>query len=416
MPVIQDLQALINSGGLVCPPGKNKTELSDAATGGLFLEIRNSATAVPTWYLRLKNAQGTNTYRKLGTVKDVSLHQARKISRQIKAEHLAEIKTSGNAMLVAATSEMTLGKFFHELYLPHAKIHKRSWNKDESLWRCRLGPRFGHLMLSAVKRLDVMSFHNEILAGGLSAAQSRHHVVLFRRMLGLAVTWELLEKNVLKGVELVPLDNFRDTFLSEEETSRLVQLLTTDPNRLVCSILLFLLNTGARKMEAMKAKWCDIELENRLWTVPAVNNKSKKPKTLALGPSAVTLLLSLPSRGKSEYVFPNPVTGIPMTTISRVFYRLKRESGINPKMRIHDTRACMAQRLLKNNVSIETVAKILGNHPNMAYARYARFSTKTLLDAANAGSIPMPPLQPNAVGDTANAGSVIVPRVVAKAA
>jgi hypothetical protein len=76
----------------------------------------------------------------------------------------------------------------------------------------------------------------------------------------------------------------------------------------------------------------------------------------------------------------------------------------------------MAQRLLKANASIETVAKILGNHPNMAYARYARFSTQTLLAAADAGSIPMPQTLPNAVSEAANAGSVIVPKGEAKAA
>lgn len=254
-----------------------------------------------------------------------------------------------------------------------------------------------------------MSFQNEIIAGGLAAATARHHVVLMRRFLSLAVTWELLEKNVLKGVQLVPLNNVRDVFLSEEETGRLVQVLTTDSNRLVCSILLFLLNTGARKMEAMKAKWSDIELTTRMWTVPTELNKAKKPKTIPLGESAMQVLLSLDSRGKSEYVFPNPETGLPLTTISKVWYRVREEAGINPNMRIHDTRACMAQRLLKANASIETVARILGNHPNMAYARYARFSTQTLLTAADAGSIPMPAVKlaseaevPVPVGTAAN--------------
>jgi integrase len=262
----------------------------------------------------------------------------------------------------------------------------------------------------------VQKFSNELHAEGLSAAYVNHFVVLMRRYCSLAAAWNLTPLNVLKGIELIPVDNFRDTFLSEEETSRLVQVLTTDSNKLVCSILLFLLNTGARKMEAMKAKWSEIELGNRLWTVPAANNKSKKPKTLPLSESSMQVLMNLDSRGKSEYVFPNPATGLPMTTISRVWYRLRKLSGIDPKMRIHDTRACLAQRLLKNSASIETVAKILGNHPNMAYARYARFSTKTLLDAANAGSIPMPQIQPSAVGDAANVGSVPMPQPQAQAA
>lgn len=408
MAVIKDFQGFIASGGLVCPPDKKKIEYSVADEPGLFVECRASATGAPCWTLRLKNASGTNVYKRLGTVKDISLAQARKLVKQIRAEHMVAVKTE-SVPSVAEKAEMTLERFFHDLYLPHAKVHKRSWNKDESLWRCRLKQRFGDQKISDVKRLDVMTFHNEILAGGLSAAQSRHHVVLMRRMLTLAVAWELVEKNVLKGVELAPLDNFRDTFLSEEETARLVQVLTTDSNRLVCSILLTLLNTGARKMEVMKAEWSHIELENRLWTVPSALSKNKKPKTMVLGDSTLQILKSLDSRGKSKYVFPNPETGKPMTTISRVWYRLRKQAGINPNMRIHDTRSSLAQRLLAKNVSIEVVARALGNHPNMAYARYARFSTRTMLDAANAGSIPMPHL--NAPNLQANAGSVIVPKV-----
>ena len=94
MPVIQDLQVLINQGGLMCPPGKRKTELTDSATPGLFIEVRESATAIPTWYLRLKNAKGTNTYKKIGTVRDISLAQARKLVKQLRAEHGATVVTS----------------------------------------------------------------------------------------------------------------------------------------------------------------------------------------------------------------------------------------------------------------------------------------------------------------------------------
>ena len=273
MPVIQSFQIFIDGGGLVCPSGKSKIEWAVADEPGLFVECRQSATAIPVWYLRLKNSAGTNVYKKLGTVKDISLAQARKLVKQIRAEHMVAVKAEGVSS-VAAKTEMTLERFFHDFYLPHAKVHKRSWNKDESLWRCRLKQRFGDLKISAVKRLDVMTFHNEILAAGLSAAQSRHHVVLMGRLLSLAVAWELVEKNVLKGVELAPLDNFRDTFLSEEETARLVHVLTTDSNRLVCAILLTLLNTGARKMEVMKAEWSHIEMENRLWTVPSALSKN----------------------------------------------------------------------------------------------------------------------------------------------
>ena len=71
--------------GLVCPSDKKKIEYSVAEEPGLFVECRDSATAIPTWYLRLKNAKGTNIYRKLGTVRELSLIQSCRLAKQVRA-------------------------------------------------------------------------------------------------------------------------------------------------------------------------------------------------------------------------------------------------------------------------------------------------------------------------------------------
>jgi len=387
MPVVQFTPAFIAS-GLVCPAGKKKIEYSVADEPGLFVECRDSVTAMPSWYLRLKNAQGTNTYKKLGTVKDLSLAQARKLAKQLRTEHVA-VKQSASSS-IAAPQELSLNRFFDEQYLPHAKVHKRSFAKDVTLYRLRIGPKFGHLPLSAINRREVQKFHNDLLSEGLSPASCNHHVVLFRRMLNLACSWELLEKNVLRGIPLLPLDNFRENFLSVEETNRLVEVLTTDANKTVCAILLFLLNTGARRMEAIQAKWVDVDLENRLWKIPAANNKSKRPKSLPLNDSAMQILQSLESKGTNPYLFPNPQTGLPYSGIMRVWYRLRKKAGLDPDMRVHDLRACLAERLLSAGQSLFLVQKLLGHQDPRTTLRYARLSSKALLDASNIASVALP--------------------------
>ena len=68
MSVSHDLQALINSGGVICPPGKNKVEITDSVEKGLFIEVRAAQKTAPVFRLRMKNGQGTNIYRTLGTM------------------------------------------------------------------------------------------------------------------------------------------------------------------------------------------------------------------------------------------------------------------------------------------------------------------------------------------------------------
>ncbi len=394
MPVIENFAAFMAGGGLVCPPFKKKIEWGVFEESSLFVECRESKQSVPTWYLRQKNSKGTNIYKKLGTIKDLSLTQARKLAQQHKAEHLLSVKT--NAVAKADPKEMTLERFFHDIYMPQARIHKRSFNKDESLYR-RIGSKFSHLRLSEINRMDVQAFHHGLLSEGLAAATCNHHVVLMRRFLSVAFSLDLVQKNVLKSIPLMPLDNFQDVYLSPEETARLVHVLTTDSNKPICAVLLFILNVACRKSEALKMKFSDVDMTNRVWFIPAANNKSKRPKTLPLNDGAMHVLTNMVSRGKSEFVFANPETGLPYTTIARVFWRLRKKAGLPANFRVHDFRGSFSERYLGAGGSIFTLQKLLGHQDIRTTAtRYARLSAKSLLDAANVGSVSMPQAQPQA--------------------
>lgn len=128
-----------------------------------LLSAANFATAVPVWYLRLKNSAGTNVYKKLGTVKDISLPQARKLVKQIRSEHAVTLHAAGNAALVVAKTEMTWGTFIADHFAPYCKAHIRSFKKYEQLERIYVAPRFGHLPLSKITRKEVQMLHVEMV-------------------------------------------------------------------------------------------------------------------------------------------------------------------------------------------------------------------------------------------------------------
>jgi len=160
--------------------------------------------------------------------------------------------------------------------------------------------------------------------------------------------------------------------------------------------LLFIMNTAARKMECLKAKWSDIDMANRLWYVPPQNNKSKRPKHVALNDGAIKVLVQMQAVRKGDYVFPNPATGLPYTTLARVFWRLRAKAQLPESFRVHDFRASFSERYLASpGSSIYTLQKLLGHQDIRTTAtRYARLSAKSLLDAAQVGSVSMPKLEP----------------------
>jgi len=375
-------QSFLNS-DLMVPEGKKRLEICDSVCRGLLVEVRATANAVPTWYLRYKS-NGKTAYDRLGSIDELTLAQARKLATLRKAEHASEAKQAPEDN--AVQGEITLDAFIRDHYMPHAKNQKRSWLRDDQLYRLRIAPKFGHLPLKKITRYDVQRFHNDLVKEGLSPASADHHVKLMRRVLNVAIQWDLLERNVLKNIPLLMVDNQVENYLKEDQMLRLVDMLRTDENRPVCHILMFLLSTGARLNEVIQAKWSQVDTENGVWRIPASNSKSKRTRAVPLNESALWVLEQARMQGDFDHIFANPATGKPFVTITRVWYRIRKQVGIS-HLRIHDLRHSFASLLVSGGRSLYEVQQILGHSDPKVTMRYAHLSAKALQEAASSASV-----------------------------
>lgn len=279
-----------------------------------------------------------------------------------------------------------MSEFFDEAYLPHIQPRKRSWKRDEELFRLRIRTRFGHLRLNQINRQQVQVFHAGLLDEGLSPASADHHIKVLRRMLNLAVEWAMLEKNPIKGVSLFNVANQVEHYLDDEQLERLLTVLRNDENRPVCMIAMFLLSTGARLNEALQATWDQVDRNNRVWRIPATNSKSKRMRSVPLNDSALHILDQLTTEGHYRHVFINQQTEQPYTTIMKVWSRLREKAGL-PHLRIHDLRHSYASFLANNGRTLLEIQQILGHSDPKVTLRYSHLSAKTLQDAANSASV-----------------------------
>lgn len=376
---------------LIVPSGESKIEFCDQVVRGLLIKVTASGKATPMYLLRYKR-HGKTAYDPLGTIKELSLAQARKLANQRKVLHAEEAKLAPKES--SPSGQMTLDTFMTEHAIPHFKIHKRSWIRDEQLYRIRIKPRLGSTKLGDLTRYQVQQFQNELASSGLSPASQDHHIKLLRHALNLAVEWEFIEKNVLVGVKLLNVDNQLHDVATDEQLQRLVEVLRTDKNRPVCNILMFLLSTGARLSEALTAKWEHVDLEKGLWTIPASTAKSKKTSTIPLNESALLILGEAAKMQKFDAIFANPATGKSFTTITRVWYRLRKQAGIS-KMRIHATRHQFADMVVSSGRSLYDVQVLLRHSDPRVSQRYARVSMHTLKEAANTASLFAPKVEPD---------------------
>jgi integrase len=382
MPVMKITQELINK-GLTCPDGKTRIEYCDQELPGLVFAVSDTGNGIASIALRYKNSEGKTSYIKIGRTSDITLADARKKAKLLKLEIANGSDPSQAKRDMKAI--ITFDILFHDYYLPFVKPRKRSWGRDEELYRLRISKKYGSKRLNEVTKMQVQNFQAELLAEGLAPATANHHVKLIRRMLNLAVDWGLLEKNPVSRVGMLAEMNQKERYLSEDELVRLLQVLRTDSCRSVCQIILLLMSTGARLNEVLSATWDQVDRERKIWRIPASNSKSKRLRTVPLNESALDVINQLETEHKFDHLFINYKTDKPFVSIHKVWDKLRTKAQL-PEMRIHDARHFFCGALASSGRSLYEIQVIAGHSDPKTTMRYAAVSSKALHSASSKAS------------------------------
>ena len=361
-------------------PETGATNFFDTDIKGFLLELRSSGGA--TYYFRYRNAAAKVRMINLGRVEEVSLSDARAKAHKMSAI----VKEGGDPQLEGHRFRdiPTLEAFADERYLPYAKMHKRSWETDQTMLRHHILPHFGQLRMNRLTRSEVVSRHHDMLNSGYAPGTCNRMLILLKFLYNCAMRWDILppNSNPCDGVQPLPDNGARERYLTQEELARLFEELETNRNKQVANVVRLLLLTGARLREVLDAKWEDIDFDLQILTVPANRSKSKKNHHIALSNAAVELLRSLPQHEDVPWVFVNPKTGNPPTSIFHAWDTIRNRIGM-PELRIHDLRHSYASFLVNAGRSLYEVQKLLGIHDPKVTMRYAHLSPQAMLDAVN---------------------------------
>jgi len=180
-------------------------------------------------------------------------------------------------------------------------------------------------------------------------------------------------------------DNRIERYLSAGQTEALLRAVRGSPNPVLASIIAFLLFTGARKREALDARWQDIDWAQAMWRIP--RTKSGKVRHVPLSLGALQLLRSLQARADTPWLFANPKTGRPFVSIFCSWHTTRSAAGL-PALRIHDLRHSFASFLVNAGRSLYEVQELLGHADIRTTSRYAHLSRERLREAVEA--VPLP--------------------------
>ncbi|PKH04012.1 integrase [Psychromonas sp. MB-3u-54] len=125
----------------------------------------------------------------------------------------------------------------------------------------------------------------------------------------LAVASGIIEINYLADItKLFP--SPKRSHMATIEPKRLPELMNTLCNasitRTTRCLVEWQLHTMTRPIESATARWQDIDLDKKVWVIPAERMKMKKPHTIPLTPQTLALLNVIHSMsGHLEYLFPS---------------------------------------------------------------------------------------------------------------
>ena len=275
---------------------------------------------------------------------------------------------------------LTLDAFISQIYLQHVKARKRSWALDERLARNHLSRTFGDRMLASISSADVEEWFNTMLESGSAPATCNRILAVFKTIYSYAESRGYIESGTSPCADVRPfkVPYQRERYLSQLEARTLMEALENDSTLSARAIQLLLL-TGARKNEILKARWENVNMEQRILTVPL--SKSGKARHLVLSDMALAVIKKLPRLNGNPWLFPGNIAGKPLVDLYDFWDKLRKELGLGD-VRIHDLRHTFASFLVNSGHSLYEVQKMLGHGDPRTTMRYAHLGHASLLAAA----------------------------------
>ena len=342
---------------------------------GLSLMVRPNGSKA--WQVRVINANGTKTDLGLGAFPGVRLAEARTLA---KARRAALVE----GQEAPATSTMPTFKVVAEKYIassaPTWKHHKTAHDTRRRLEQYAY-PVFGDTPVNQIRRAEVLDVLEGIWTDKPAAAKKLRQRV--RSVFDYALDREYIDSNPaahFTRASLPPTGNgthFRA--LPYQEVSDALTTISTSSSSLAVRLCFnWLVLTSARSGEARGARWQDIDLEARVWTVPGERMKSGVEHRVPLSHQAMAVLDEAATlKDGSGLVFP----GVKGELSDMTLTKLLRDNGLAAQATVHGFRTsfktwCMETTDTPWAVGEAALAHTLGNSTEQAYARTDLFDRR----------------------------------------
>jgi integrase len=290
----------------------------------------------------------------IGPYGRVTLHQARVsalkvFAAKLEGRDLAAEKRDARKRMVADRVEDLL-----EAYIAQHVSQNRTARMTSQMLRRELGA-WGARSIHEISKRDVMDIVSGVEQRGAPVAANKI-LKAVRTFLRWCVGRAVLDQSPAEGIPLPTREVARDRVLNDDELTRVI-IAARKIGGPYGGIVELLALTGQRREEAARCVWEEIDLQNRIWTLPNLRTKNAKPHIVHLSDQAIAVLKEAGKQG--EFVY--SVAGThPFQDFSNAKRELDAISGVTG-WRLHDLRRTCVSGMAGLGVAPHVADKIL-NH------------------------------------------------------
>ncbi|EBJ2678118.1 integrase [Salmonella enterica] len=279
---------------------------------GLFLIVKTSGKKL--WRFRYQRpATKQRTMIGLGTFPALSLADA----RGLRADYLAllanGIDPQVQAEVVEEQQQIALDSIFSTVATNWFQLKSKSVTSDyaNDIWRSLekdVFPAIGETPVQQIKARTLVEALEPIKARG-ALETVRRLVQRINEIMIYAVNTGLIDTNPASGIGMAfekPKKQNMPTLRPEELPKLMRSLIMSNLSVSTRCLIEWQLLTLVRPSEASGARWVEIDLDAKLWTIPAERMKAKREHIVPLSPQALDILeVMKPISAHREHVFPS---------------------------------------------------------------------------------------------------------------
>ncbi|EAQ2324617.1 tyrosine-type recombinase/integrase [Salmonella enterica subsp. enterica serovar Stanley] len=279
---------------------------------GLFLIVKTSGKKL--WRFRYQRpATKQRTMIGLGAFPALSLADA----RGLRADYLAllanGIDPQVQAEFVEEQQQIALDSIFSTVATNWFQLKSKSVTSDyaNDIWRSLekdVFPAIGETPVQQIKARTLVEALEPIKARG-ALETVRRLVQRINEIMIYAVNTGLIDTNPASGIGMAfekPKKQNMPTLRPEELPKLMRSLIMSNLSVSTRCLIEWQLLTLVRPSEASGARWVEIDLDAKLWTIPAERMKAKREHIVPLSPQALDILeVMKPISAHREHVFPS---------------------------------------------------------------------------------------------------------------